>query len=374
MTRNLRLVVLSLIVGVAAWAPRLSHAASLRVVVAPPHAPLLPVLQERFLRRHWQARIEQRERVDRAEPTTQTMASDAAVVKVFIDLQTPGWARLVFVQPGGERFTIRDLRFAQGLNEVARETIGFVVDSAVDSLFAGLQFELSRNDAEVALQKAPTPVAPEPVTPPARPASPVSVPVPVVRPAAAVVRENAIATPTPARWSRYVGAGYSASAAGTSGLAWLAGPSLLLGQHSSRTQTQLEVGWLMSTPISGDVVAGDVWGAGGRASGGWRWSRGAFAFALLPVRVGVEVLRVNPEAQTTGATAASAQTLVSPLMGAAAGVSWRVGGGITFMAFIAADVDLRGTRFTAQNSGTTQTVADVWRVRPCATLAVAWGH
>jgi len=213
---------------------------------------------------------------------------DTSTLKVFVDLQTEGWARLVFVQPGGQRFSIRDLSFAQGLNEVAFETIGLVVDSAVDSLFSGLDFELSRIDAEEALQKAPA------VSVAAKPASPVAAPVP---PAPVSIRERAAVVPAeqePA-WHPFLAAGYAASLQGSEALSWLSGPTLLAAQHSQRSIMQLELAWTPSTQIQGGVIGGSLTGGSARVGWGAYRQRGSVAFCAMPVRLGIDVMLLNPQ-------------------------------------------------------------------------------
>jgi hypothetical protein len=345
--------------------PGAAHAAGvLSVVIAPPQTRLLPILNERFSRRRWDANIEQR----RSVQLTGVATEDSSTLKVFVDLQTPGWARLVFVQPGGQRFSIRDLSFAQGLDEVAFETIGLVVDSAVDSLFSGLGFELSRNDAEAALQKAPSTAV---VT---KPPAHVSVP---VAPSSAVIKESATA-PQPEQvsvWRPFVAAGYTASPQGSESLAWLSGPTLLASQHSQKFMMQLELSWMPSTQIKGTVIGGEITGGSSRASWGLYRQRGSLAFCAMPVRLGVDVTKLHPQVEqpTLNAMAAAPRTFFSPVIGTMFGGFWSASPSVTVAAYFSADLDVLGTNFSITSNGNRETVAGLWRVRPALTVVLGWG-
>jgi len=107
-----------------------------------------------------------------------------AVGAVWLDLSSREHVRIVLADAGGDRFLVRDLRLATGLDPVGREQVGHVVESAVAALLEGGTIGLSREAARSAagvsapapavvsaVPRAPAPVVharPAPVRPPLR--------------------------------------------------------------------------------------------------------------------------------------------------------------------------------------------------------------
>jgi hypothetical protein len=101
--------------------------------------------------------------------------SDAGV---FIDLRDPSLVRLYFRSPDGERFLVRSLVLASGVDDLGREQLGQVVESSTLALLHSRD-GLNRQQAESAIEAVrPEPVKALPATkappvepPPAAPAS-----------------------------------------------------------------------------------------------------------------------------------------------------------------------------------------------------------
>jgi len=110
-------------------------------------------------------------RADEEEPFRATLAT-AGGVRLWLDASLPAEARLT-VRGSGDRFFVRRVPLAAGLDEVGREEIGQIVRSAVQAVLAGQRETLSRAEARVAVASWParaTPVQP-PRPPPSETAS-----------------------------------------------------------------------------------------------------------------------------------------------------------------------------------------------------------
>jgi len=89
-------------------------------------------------------------------------------VRLWLDVSLPAEARLT-VRGYGDRFFVRRLPLAGGLDEVGREEIGQIVRSAVQAVLAGPRETLSRAEARVAVASWParaTPARPDRRPPP----------------------------------------------------------------------------------------------------------------------------------------------------------------------------------------------------------------
>jgi len=92
----------------------------------------------------------------------------AGGVQMWPDVSVPDEARLT-VKDYGDRFVVRRLPLARGLDEVGREEIGHIVRSAVLAVLAGPRETLSRAEARVAVSSWPVrsgPVRTAPSPPP----------------------------------------------------------------------------------------------------------------------------------------------------------------------------------------------------------------
>ena len=103
-------------------------------------------------------------RADAEEPfrATRTPAGD---IQLWVDVSVPDDARLA-VRDYGDRFVVRRVPLARGLDEVGREEIGQIVRSAVLALLAGPRATLSRAEARAAISTWPVRAPPSPSAPP----------------------------------------------------------------------------------------------------------------------------------------------------------------------------------------------------------------
>jgi hypothetical protein len=78
------------------------------------------------------------------------------LVTAWIDLSAPAEARLHFRDAGADRFFIRSLPLARGIDEIAKEEIAHIVSKAVLALSQGGGEPLTRSEARRALKLQPT--------------------------------------------------------------------------------------------------------------------------------------------------------------------------------------------------------------------------
>lgn len=157
--------------------PHVSRAESSRrvevVVAATPEvdAQLTPVLLELLRRLPVELTLTRAESIDVAQVVTPPQAEPSpALARVFIDARGRDAATVYLVDASWERVLVRRLPLERGLDEVAREQVAHVVESAVATLVAGGVIGVSRVEATAQLgvtTELPPPV--EPVQPPSPP-------------------------------------------------------------------------------------------------------------------------------------------------------------------------------------------------------------
>ena len=101
-------------------------------------------------------------RGDRFDPEEvfRSDAGQAGVVRVFVDLRAGREARLTLADARSDRFVVRRVPLANGLDELGREQIGQILRFAMIALRAGDRQTLSRAEARAALADLPPPGGP----------------------------------------------------------------------------------------------------------------------------------------------------------------------------------------------------------------------
>jgi hypothetical protein len=146
-----------------------SPAADVRLVgEAAGNAPLATLLRELLDRHDISARVTSQAQFDPEE----LLASEgpARAIVAFVDLEGGRQVRLYVRDPAGDRFLLRELTLAHGLDEVGREAIAQVVESSVDVLLRTPSAALSRGQARTAI--AQSKLGERAVTVPAQPVGP----------------------------------------------------------------------------------------------------------------------------------------------------------------------------------------------------------
>ncbi len=118
-------------------------------------ARLAPVIVELLGRLRVELELGHEPAIDAAGVLTPPPHPTQALARVFIDATHDDVAILYLVDSAWERMLVRRLPLESGLDEVAREQLAHVVESAIQSLLAGGKIGVARADAAVALGLGP---------------------------------------------------------------------------------------------------------------------------------------------------------------------------------------------------------------------------
>lgn len=338
-------------------------------------ARLLPWLDARDVRLGWSFRtsIEPREVLARQAPEFSLLA------RIWLDLRSSTRAILYVVDTRGDRFLVRVLSVPGGYDEVARESLGNILESTLDALLLGGEVGLSRASATAQVERElgslddpsrdGTDVATFEVATADTPDTPL--------PGLAPLSEEAV----------------NRAPAHSVGLfdAILLGASVdtLRDTEALRVAPQLSTYIFGATPaalaVFGGLSAGyslpatwsgaeagvELHGPSLRLLGGVR-RRGLGATWRAAAGVGVELLHVSPRAYHNDARPVDAFWIASPLLCGRLAFEpeltdrW-------FLSFaLGADLDLAGHHFDIDRAGTRSTVLQPWRVRPVALVALGF--
>jgi len=111
-------------------------------------------------------RIARAQHVEARDVIVPRPAAPAAVARAWIDLTQPERATLYLVDEQWERILIRHVPETRGKEELTREEVGHILETAVDALLHGSRIGITREEARSSI--APSPPPPPP---PARPAT-----------------------------------------------------------------------------------------------------------------------------------------------------------------------------------------------------------
>lgn len=119
------------------------------VIAAAPgvEAELTPVIAELLGRLQVDLQLRREATIDPSAVVTPPPAPSAALARVFIDATRSDVAVLYLVDSAWERMLVRRLALERGLDEVAREQLAHVVESAIQSLVGGGHIGVTRAEA-----------------------------------------------------------------------------------------------------------------------------------------------------------------------------------------------------------------------------------
>jgi hypothetical protein len=310
------------------------------VFISPPDPLLEPVLRERLDGRRIALQVHHRQTAE-----LDRLLTDAAdrrwLVHVWIDLARAGEARLVFSHPARQRFAVRSVQTPVGLGELGRETIGTVVESAVDSLLAGATFELTRPEASRSLETW------------------TQAPLPQTEPPKGDGRALA------------VGVGWGGQLLGPPRAVMSLGPALSLRLERRRWLASLDGMYLLPAEIPPRPLGASFSALSMRLGAGIT-SRCRQLCLSAAARGGVDVLWLRPTARTGAAVAGPQRTVWSPMAGIQGSLVWRRGA-LAASLTPSLDMDLLGTTLVANDGAGQRTVAAFWRLRPGFLAAVGFG-
>jgi hypothetical protein len=280
-----------------------------------------------------------------------------AAIRVWLELRRPERATCFIADQHGERILIRHLTLEAGLDEVAREQLGHIVESSVQALLEGGEIGVSRTEAAAELGVS------EPAPPPPPPAPEPPAPPPAREPATA----------------GWVGLGYQAQFWGGPVPAYH-GPALAGGVRAragARPRSGLAPGamfsaqWMTPTAIESEEVALRLQGAALRAMATLRPRLADLAALHVAFGGGVDVVRVAPEARPgSPLDVTPAYTTAFPQGQAEVGLIALLPRGLELHFAALAGVDLIDAFYFVE--GDSGPVFDPWIVRPGLRIGLAW--
>jgi hypothetical protein len=269
-------------------------------------------------------------------------------VAAWIDLSAPAEARLYFRDAGADRFFIRSLPLARGIDEIAKEEIAHIVSNAVLALSQGGGEALTRSEARQALQLQPTPeAAPEASE---KPLAPLRFAV------AAMAGAQLFASELPV-----VGRG-TLSLALTRGPRW--------NRTGGSFGGWLDLGYQLPGRYQGSAVGADVQAASARAGVLWEIERSVLL--RLGLGTGVDRVHYQPRGDRARVELASASSFYVPALSFWAGMDLRLLDWLALTSRISVDAALAQVHFDLHDSnGQTTRVLIPYAVLPAASLGLA---
>ena len=272
-------------------------------------------------------------------------------VAVWIDLSAPAEARLYFRDSRAERFFIRSLPLAQGIDEIAKEEIAHVVTNAVVALGRGRGEALTRSEARTALHM-------ESVQQPQRGAGARSSP-PLRFEVAALAGGQVFASDIP------FAPAVTVSLALTRGPRW--------GRTEGALGAWMDLGYQFATHYQGATVgaavqtaflrAGMMWRIEGPGALGWRFGLGA----------GADRIHYQPQGDSALVDLAPASSFYVPVIRLLAGLDLRLIDSLVLTAQVSADAALTEIHFDLRDSGGRLSRELVpYPVRPGVSLGIAF--
>jgi hypothetical protein len=302
-----------------------------------------------------QVRAAQVRKIDLAAIATAPVApppgatgGDAPLARVWIDWMTPGRATLYLLDARRDRLLVRQVERPAGGEELAREELGHILETACEGLLAG---------SEVGVPRAG--VVPLLVPPAPRP------PVAVTSPPPA---------PEPARWQLavlYEAATLAPQARLTHGPML----SLLASTRAAGPRLGLWGTAQLRLPVRADdeTVGVSLQTGALRLLAAYEHPLSERAAVRVGVGGGADVVRATPEAPMPDrAVLESPRTMAFPVGRAALGLQLQLSRYVGLVGALAADVDVTGQRYVFRRASGEAAVLTPWLVRPAAALGLAF--
>jgi hypothetical protein len=289
------------------------------------------------------------DRLDVHEVVTPASNPKPVAVRVWFDLQTPGQAVIYMADETWERVLVRRMALPNGLDEVGREALTFILKSSVEAMLSGAQIGVSREEAKEE----------------------------IIGDEARTVRDRAnekapSAEPRGALFTfglAYEMQGYAKAVPITHGPALL----LALGDRGFHRAVWLAGTYRTPTDFETDAVRVHMTSFGGRLGMAAHPRLGPTAWLTAGALVGVDWTHVEPRIKEglqlqSSSIITSVSSSVRPVVGIGFAVHQ------TLLLFqIGADVDLVRTRYVVQTDGVGSYALNPWPVRPVATFSMMLG-
>jgi hypothetical protein len=269
-------------------------------------------------------------------------------VAAWIDLSAPAEARLYFRDAVADRFYLRALPLAHGIDEVAKEAIAHVVSNAVVALGQGTGEALTRSEAREALHLRPAPEE----------------------------KSRAVEPPTPLRFAVAALAGAQLFAAdlpiaakGTLALAVARGPRW--HRTGGCLGAWLDLGYQLWGRYRGPTVGADVQTLAARGGLAWEIERRVrWRFAL---GAGADRYHYQPQGDSARVELARAGSFYVPVVTFAVGFELRLLENLALTSRLLVDVPLAKIHFDLHDgNGRTMRVLEPYPVLPAAALGLTF--
>jgi hypothetical protein len=269
------------------------------------------------------------------------------LARVWIDLSDPSFAGIFVASAASGRFIVRFLPLTAGYDEVARESVAYVIESTVDALLAGADIGVSREAAERQLAERDR----APPTPPGAP---------LAGSDRSAVTLSLI---------------YAASVWSPSAIRQ--GPGVLAFvpvRRAHRIRAGFAVALTSALPFtwSREEVGAAFAGFGVWAGAGIEVDASSRAVLRFLGGAGLDALHVASEIAMPGITPSEPGWVTSPLASVLATVEIRIGARVALVAGAGAEVDLLDTRYAIELAdGSRQVRLQPWFVRPLVVLGIS---
>lgn len=312
---------------------------------------ILTLLSERQVHLEWQ-----REAAIRGKDVlNQSSSEENNLANIWLDVTEDRRALLYIKNARSDRFLVRTLPLENGYDELGRESLANIVESAIDVLLQGGEIGVTREEAEkqVAAQ-APEPSPPLP--PKEEKSSPPPEPVRAQRisPALFVAAAGDVIAPQAVRAGPRLGG--SLYGARIAGFTWF---------------SSLEGGYAFATPIESDEVRLRLEGPNGRWVAGFRLASGRFGWRL-GLGGGLDAMKVTTEVKDPSLRKAASLWVMTPLVSGMTSLDLALSDRWFGFFSAAADVVLTAHDFEVVRSGDSESLLSPWRVRPLTQIGVGF--
>jgi hypothetical protein len=277
--------------------------------------------------------------VNAVELITPRAGAEPRVARVWIDLSKPERATLYLVDRDWERILIRHVRKRAGHQELAREAIGHILETAVDALTHGARIGIEREQARTELERESAPSA----------------------------------GPRLEFGAMYEGELYAQGgiiANGPLGTFYIGAP-----RGTLRPGGWLTLQYRFPVIVDAAPLGLRLDGVSGRALAAIDFAVGPRFAVRVGVGAGVDVMHVNPRPDGSPSTAAANDEdfalVVARLSGEA---MWSFSADFALALMLSCDLDPSGSRYMALVDGVSSAVLSPWPVRPALSLGVTIQH
>jgi hypothetical protein len=284
--------------------------------------------------------------VDPEEVASPSDRAAPAVARMWFDLTEPGQAALYITDGGWKRIYVRRIALPQGLDEVAREQLTYIARTSVETLLAGGQIGVTREEFQRQLPSHATAAAQ---------AAPPRAPGP--------------------RWHLGAGALYEVQSYAR-GMPVTHGPGLDFSLRRSATplgpllMTSGQLRW--EERVETEHVVARLDGAVLRLGVGAEVGLGHPLVLRAVCGGGVDLVHVRPaQASDTTVELSSPFWAIDPLARCSLGFGVRAGELLTWLS-VGTDLAIRPSHYVVMRDGSPANVLRPWPWRPWARLELAW--